>query len=82
MGRLFTFIHSNTFNIIWSAILGMGIVAVLKPSCKPGECVTKKAPSADEVTKAPYQIGTKCYKFSTNPVDCSGVDIIEPFRPF
>lgn len=82
MGRLFTFLHSNTFNVFWSAILGVGIMAVLKPSCKGNECHTRKAPSVEEVTNGPYQIGTKCYKFSTSPVDCSGVDIVEPFRTF
>ena len=77
---MFEFVKSETYSIVFSVILGMGIMAVLKPTCTTDECIIKKAPSQEEVTSATYQIGSKCYNFKTNTVDCPGTGVIEPFR--
>ena len=47
---MFEFLKSDTFNIVGSLILGIGVIAVLKPICKGDDCIIQKAPSVDEVT--------------------------------
>ena len=65
----------------FSFILGVGIMAALKPGCRERDCSTKKAAPTDEVVKSTYQIGTKCYQFGTRNVDCPANNaIIEAFR--
>jgi hypothetical protein len=76
---MFEFLKSESFKIIGSAVIGVGIVAVLKPICKGDECIIQKAPAVDEVTKSTYQIGSKCYKFTTTQLKCPERGIIEPF---
>ena len=76
---MFGFLKSETFNVIGSFIIGMGIIAVLKPVCKGTECIIQKAPSVSEVVGSTYQIGSKCYQFKTTQIDCPERGIIEPF---
>jgi hypothetical protein len=65
----------------FSFILGVGIMAALKPGCRERDCSTKKAAPTDEVVKSTYQIGAKCYQFGTRNVDCpANNQIIEAFR--
>ena len=76
---MFEFLKSESFNIVGSMILGIGIMAVLKPVCKSG-CEIHKAPSVDEVTKTTYQIGTKCVQFKTTQSTCPEHGAIESFQ--
>jgi hypothetical protein len=76
---LFDFIKSDGFKVAGSAILGIGVMAVLKPGCRSGECRILKAPPLEEVTKSTYQIGQKCYKFETTQIECPKLGVIEPF---
>jgi hypothetical protein len=77
---MFEFVKSETYSVVFSVILGMGIIAVLRPTCINESCVIKKAPSPDEVMNTTYQIGSKCYKFMTNMIDCPEKGVIEPFE--
>jgi hypothetical protein len=77
---MFEFVKSETYSVVFSVILGMGIIAVLRPTCTNESCVIKKAPSTDEVINTTYQIGSKCYKFTTNMIDCPEKGVIEPFE--
>ena len=76
---MFEFLKSDAFNIIGSLILGIGLVAVLKPVCKGDNCIIQKAPSVDEVVKSTYQLANKCYQFKTTPIACPERGVIEPF---
>jgi hypothetical protein len=76
---MFEFLKSDTFNTIGSLILGIGVIAVLKPICKGDDCIIQKAPSVDEVTKSTYQMSNKCYQFKTTPITCPDRGVIEPF---
>jgi hypothetical protein len=77
---MFEFLHSKHFNTIFSFILGIGIMALLKPMCHGNNCVIQRAPPVEEVNKVTYQLGAKCYQFRSEPVDCPKEGAIEPFQ--
>jgi len=79
---MFEFLKSESFKSIGSLILGIGLLAVLKPICKGDNCITQKAPSVDEVVKSTYQLGSKCYQFKTQQIICPQKGIIEPFAVY
>ena len=68
--------------MIFSFILGVGCMALLKPLCTGSSCHIQKAPPYDEVKESTYQINNDCYKFNAAPVECPKHGIIEPFQRF
>jgi hypothetical protein len=76
---MFEFLKSKTFNTLFSFILGLGLMSLLRPLCHGPECIVQKAPPVDEVNKTTYQLGSKCYQFRSAPVDCPKEGVIEPF---
>lgn len=79
---MFGFLKSETFNIVFSFLIGLALITVCKSSCKGGECRIQKAPPADEVKTSTYQIGPKCFQFKSDIVECPGAGVIEPFERF
>jgi hypothetical protein len=77
---MFGFLKTEGYNIVFSIVIGIGLVAVFKPGCRDNQCAIKKAPPVDEVTKSTYQIGDKCYKFKVNNIECPSKGAIEPFE--
>ena len=77
---MFEFIKTESYSIIFSVVIGIGIVAVLKPGCRDNGCAIKKAPPVDEVAKTTYQIGAKCYQFKAENIECPSKGVIEPFE--
>lgn len=63
-------LKSEKYSLAFSFILGVGIMAALKPGCRERDCSTKKPAPVEEVTKSTYQIGEKCYQFGTRDVAC------------
>lgn len=77
---MFEFVKNKSFHTIASFVIGLGIAAVLRPTgCPTGICTVQKAPPVEEVTNSTYQLGNKCYQFKTEPTECSGAGVIEPF---
>ena len=76
---MFEFLKSDGFKMVGSAIIGIGLMAALKPVCKGSNCVIQKAPPVDEVVKSTYQLGQKCYQFKTTQIQCPERGVIEPF---
>jgi hypothetical protein len=79
---MFEFLKTKQFNIIFSFILGLGIMSLFRPLCTGSECAIQKAPPVDEVNKSTYQLGAKCYQFRSTPVDCPKTEVIEPFMEY
>lgn len=75
-------IQSDSFDNVFSFVLALGCMALLKPICKGAECEVKKAPPFDEVTSSTYQLGSKCYKFTSEHTECPSAGVIEPFERF
>ena len=77
------FLKSEKYSLAFSFILGVGIMAALKPGCREKDCSIKKAAPTEEVTKSTFQIGDKCYQFGTRSVDCPAHgEILEAFKNF
>jgi hypothetical protein len=80
---MFEFLKSERFNQFFSFIIGLAIMSILKGKCEK-DCTIMKAPPLEEVTHSTYQLGTTCYQFKSETVDCSsaeaGAAIIESFK--
>lgn len=61
---------SEYFHIGFSFLLGLGIVAILRPVCQGDKCTINKAPAPTDWNNTVYSIGSKCYEFKTDVVDC------------
>jgi hypothetical protein len=70
------FLKSERYSVVFSFIIGVGIMAALKPACREHNCSIKKAAPIEEVTKSTYQIGEKCYHFSTRDVSCPADGVV------
>jgi len=77
---IWDFLKSKKFNFIFSFLIGLGIAAILRPVCKGDTCITLKAPPIHEVNSATYQLGSKCYQFRTENIDCPPKGVIEAFQ--
>jgi hypothetical protein len=76
---MFEFLKTESFNIGFSFLIGLGLFALITPICIGKECRIEKAPSVEEIKETTYQIGSKCYKFEMESVACPKEGVIEPF---
>ena len=79
---MFAFLKSKNFDTAFSFVVGLGLMALFKPVCEGDECHIQKAPPYDEVNTSTYQLGSKCYKFEADHVECPSKGVIEPFERF
>ena len=78
---MYEILKTEKFALLFSFIIGFGLVAMLIPVCKGEECFVKKAPSVDDMKKSTYHIGSKCYQFVPEVVTCPATGVIESFVP-
>jgi hypothetical protein len=75
--------NNEMFNIIFSFVVGAGIVAIARPLCKGDECKVTKAPPVKDWDNAVYRIGADCHEYTVKTVQCPvGTDaarVVEPF---
>ena len=71
---------SRTFNIIFSVLLGLFAAVLLRPICKGNSCYNYKQPPPQELRETAYQIGKKCYEFTTEDVECPSDGVVESFK--
>ena len=76
---MFEFLKTESFNIGFRFLIGLGLCALVTPMCTGKECRIAKAPSVEEIKETTYQLGSKCYKFHMENVDCPKEGVIEPF---
>ena len=79
---MFEFLKTESFNVIFSFVLGLGCIALLKPVCEGVDCRIQKAPPYEEVKTSTYQMGADCYQFHAEPIACPNKGVIEPFERF
>ena len=77
---MFGFVKSEKYSIAFSLILGVGLMAVLKPVCRDVDCTVKRGANPEEVIGSTYQINDKCYQFKTRSTECPNEGFIEAFR--
>lgn len=78
--RLSRILDRPEFNVFFSLLLGIGIVAIVRPLCKGNDCVVNKSPPVKEWDGTVYRIGKDCFEFTANTVQCTGKDEIESFK--
>jgi hypothetical protein len=78
---MFGVLKTEKFAMVFSFILGFGIIAILHPNCTGDTCFVKKAPSVKEMKETTYRIGSKCYQFVPEMVDCpKDKEVVEAFQ--
>ena len=77
---MFAALKTENFAIMFSVILGFAIPSLLIPVCKGDQCFIKKAPSAEEMKKSTFRVGSKCYQFRPETMDCPAKGAIESFQ--
>jgi len=78
---MYEILKTEKFAVFFSFIIGFGAMAIIFPACKDEECFLKKAPSIDEMKKSTFRIGSKCYQFRSEVMDCPAVGVVEAFVP-
>jgi hypothetical protein len=78
---MYEILKTEKFAILFSFIIGFAIVAIAIPVCKGDSCFIKKAPLIEEMKASTFQIGSKCYQFKPEIVDCPAFGVIEAFQP-
>jgi hypothetical protein len=74
-------LQDKKFNLLFSFILGVGIICILRPVCSGSDCNITKAPSEKDFDKYVYRMGSgTCYEFKTEIVTCPASGSIEAFR--
>ena len=73
-------LKSETFNIAFSLLLGIGLWAVLRPTCTSDSCAKIKAPPIKEFDGNTFRLGDTCYKFKAKTKECPKEGYIEPFN--
>ena len=68
------------FNTVFSFLMGVFIILLIRPACKGEECFNYKAPPIKEIKEHAYKIGDICYKFVPKETKCPMTGVIEPFQ--
>lgn len=53
-----------------SLLLGLGLAAVFRQSCRGNGCVVVTSPPKDVVAKQVYELDGECYKYQPYTVQC------------
>lgn len=68
---MFEFLKSKTYHNVFSFLIGLFIVLIVRPTCKDDSCIQHMNPDLKEISTSTYQLGTKCYQFQHTTVDCN-----------
>jgi hypothetical protein len=68
------------FNTVFSFLMGVFIILLIRPVCKGDSCFNFKAPPLKEIKEHAYKIGDTCYKFVPNEIKCPLTGVVEPFE--
>lgn len=77
------FINDDRFNVFFSIMFGIGLVAIFRPICSGTDCNISKAPTESDFDKHVYRMGNaKCYEFKTELIDCPSSGTVEAFEEY
>jgi hypothetical protein len=68
------------FDAVFSFLMGVFIILLIRPVCKGDACFNYKAPPMNEIKENAYKIGDTCYKFVPKESKCPTIGVIEPFQ--
>ena len=67
-------IKDKTGSIILSIMLGLGLAAMLKRTCRGNGCIVVQAPNEQEINDNVYSVNDNCYKYTPEHVPCDNGD--------
>ena len=73
-------LNNPFFGIVFSFILGLGLISIIRHGCKGAECEKLKAPSPADWNGQVYEMASKCYEYAIKTVDCPATGSIESFK--
>lgn len=65
-------LHDRFGAIIVSVILGLGLAAIFRATCRGESCIVVRSPPFDQIDRHVYRIDDQCYKYSSYAVGCPG----------
>ena len=65
---MFEFLKTKNFHMLFSFLIGVFIIIILRPSCN-GDCENHVNANIKEVESSIYMIGPKCYQFKSSVVE-------------
>ena len=77
--NLVLLLKDERFNVMFSFILGIGLICLLRPMCTGPECNREKAPNDKDFNQVVYRHGEGCYEFQHAIVPCPPSGAIEAF---
>jgi hypothetical protein len=82
MNKVSKIMSTETFAIIFSFVVGAGIIAIARPLCKGDNCTKKQAPPVKDWNNAVYRIGNACYEYKATPIECPSEGSQEIYESF
>lgn len=58
--------------IVVSVILGLGLAAIFRTTCRGERCIVIHGPPRDQIDRHVYRIDDQCYRYSSYAVGCPG----------
>jgi hypothetical protein len=72
-------LKDKRFNVFFSFIVGIFIAVLLRPQFHKDKVIFFKTPPMSDLRSNSYKIGSKCYKFHPDEIECPATGVIEPF---
>lgn len=63
-------LKDDTGSKIVAVILGVGLAAILRRTCKGSRCVVVRSPGHEDILNNYYKLGEDCYRYKPYAVDC------------
>jgi hypothetical protein len=76
---LIDILKDSRFNTVFSFLMGVFIILLIRPGCKGDACFKYKAPPPKEIKEHAYKIEDTCYRFVPKEVKCPMTGVVEPF---
>ena len=64
------YIHTRTWKIILSILLGLGVASLFRSVCKGKNCITFHAAPIEEINNKIHKYDNKCYSYVSNVTKC------------
>jgi hypothetical protein len=68
------------FDMVFSFLMGVFLILLIRPVCKGDNCFSYKAPPVKDIKEHVYKIGDTCYKFVPKESKCPMTGVVEPFQ--
>jgi hypothetical protein len=68
------------FDMVFSFLMGVFLILLIRPVCKGESCFSYKAPPVKDIKERVYKIGDTCYRFVPKDAKCPMTGVVEPFQ--